>query len=295
MKLREQLKLQGKNVDDWTQSEHDQMKQRCQDCFAELQKHIEATEAEDKIVFVKEHAYFMTEPAALSSYAFGRENVREAPWTVQIPGKRGSSVTRSSLNHTLLPDEFLQTWLPTFLIRHPALMFPSHYRTIVDTLGEEAAHAECECSEIMTLHWTRTLYDWYSEHIPKPERGSADETQWPLLLDADDIINNPDVVVRFSEVVGLDPAKLQFEWEPAEKGYVDQLHTDVSRRMRSTLTASTGIMKDKSSAEIDISVEAKKWKKEFGQSEGEKMETWVKASMPDYEYLCARRLKSGSV
>ncbi|MCJ1320224.1 hypothetical protein MMC15_005562 [Xylographa vitiligo] len=295
MKLREELKLQGKNVEAWTQDEHDQMKQRCQDCFTELQRHVEETEAEEKIVFVKEHAYFLTEPAALSRFVFGPENVKQDPWTVQIPDRYGSHVTRSSLNHTFFPDEFLQTWCPTFLIRHPALMFPSHYRTIVDTLGVEAAHAEGECSEIMTLHWTRMLYDWYTEHLVQPKSGSAHGIKWPLLLDADDIIHDPDIVVKFNEVVGLDPTKLQFEWEPAEKEFVAQLHNDTSRRMRSTLTASAGIMKEKSSAQLDISVEAKKWREEFGQSEGEKMERWVKASMPDYGYLCARRLTARSI
>ncbi|MCJ1383415.1 hypothetical protein MMC17_006529 [Xylographa soralifera] len=288
--LREELKLQGKNVEDWTQDEQEQMKQEWQKCFVELQKYTEATEAEDKIVFVKEHAYFMTEPVALSKFSFDPGNVKQAPWTVQVPNKYGTKVTRSSLNHTLLPDEFLQTWFPTFLIRHPALMFPSHYRTIIDNSGVEAAHAEGERSEIMTLHWARTLYDWYTEHLAKPGSGSANDTKWPLLLDADDIINNPDVVVRFSEIVGLDTTKLQFEWKPAEKEYLALLNNDVSRRMRSTLTASAGVMKEKSSADIDISREAKKWREEFGQSEGEKMERWVKASMPDYEYLWAKRL-----
>ncbi|MCJ1283024.1 hypothetical protein MMC26_002351 [Xylographa opegraphella] len=293
--LREKLTLQGKNVEDWSKDELDQMKQEYQHSFTELQKYIEVAEAGDKIVFVKEHAYFLMEPAALSRFAFGSDNVKQAPWTVQIPDTYGSNVTRSSLNYTLLPDEFLQTWTPTFLIRHPALMFPSHYRTILDTLGVAAAHAEGLSSEIMSLHWTRTLYDWYSKHLVKRDSGSANEVKWPLLLEADDIINNPEVVVRFSKIVGLDPTKLQFEWQPAEKEFVAQLTNDVSRRMLSTLTASAGIMKEKSSADIDISIEAKKWRKEFGQSEGEKMERWVKASMPDYEYLYAKRLTPKSV
>ncbi|MCJ1400011.1 hypothetical protein MMC11_003214 [Xylographa trunciseda] len=291
IKLREDLKLQGKNVEEWTQNEQDQMKQTCQNCFQELQKHVEAAETEDKIIFVKEHVYFMTEPTALSRFLFGQEKVKQTPWTVQISSTYGSEATRSSLNKTLLPDEFLKTWLPTFLIRHPALMFPSHYRTIVDTLGVEAAHAEGERSEIMTLHWTRLLYDWYTENLTNPGTGSTHDTRWPLLLDADDIINSPDVVVRLCEVVGMDPKKLHFEWKPAEKGYVDQLNTDVSKRMRSTLTASAGIMTEKSSADIDISTEANKWREEFGQIEGEKIEGWVKAAMPDYEYLWAKRLK----
>ncbi|MCJ1388320.1 hypothetical protein MMC18_001166 [Xylographa bjoerkii] len=292
--LREELKLQGKNVESWTQNEQDQMKQAYQNCFKELQKHVDVAEAEGKIVFVKEHACFMTEPTALSGFLFGSENLKQAPWTVQVPSTYGTEITRSSLNETVLPDEFLQTWLPTFLIRHPALMFPSHYRTILDNLGVDAAYAEGERSEIMTLHWTRVLYDWYSQHLAKPESGSTSDTSWPLLLDADDIINNPDVVVRLCEIVGMDSTKLQFEWKPAKKEYLAQLNNDVSRRMLSTLTASAGIMKEKSSVDIDISIEAKKWREEFGQSEGEKVEGWVRAAIPDYEYLRAKRLRPSS-
>ena len=290
--LREQLKLGVKTVEEWTQDAQDQMKQSYQRCFEELQKYVEAGEAEGQIVFVKEHVYFLTDPTAMSRFVHGRESVKQSPWTVQVPSVYGTEVTHSSLNNTLLPDEFLQTWLPIFLIRHPALMFPSHFRTIRDAISIEAAHAEGARSASMTLHWTRTLYDWYMQHPVKPRSGPESGSDWPVLLDADDILNDPNVIVRLCEIVGMDSTKLQFEWQPANKEELAQLRSDISRRMLSTLSSSAGVLKDKSATDIDISAEAKKWKEEFGQSDGEKVEGWVRAAMPDYEYLKAKRLQA---
>lgn len=61
--------------------------------------------------------------------------------------------------------------------------------------------------------------------------------------------------------------------------------------MKSTIMASSGIVEGKSAQYIDIDQEAQKWKVEFGVDEGKKMEGWVRAAMPDYEYLKAKRLK----
>jgi hypothetical protein len=43
---------------------------------------------------------------------------------------------------------------------------------------------------------------------------------------------------------------------------------------------------------IVIDDEVVKWKGEFGEDEGVKIERWVRGAMRDYEYLKARRLKN---
>ena len=262
------------------------MAQSYQTCRTELEKYVQAAEAEGKTVLVKEHASFMTEPTAQTRYFFRDDSVTEPPWTAwtaQSTSTRGPGLMHSSSNNTVLPDAFLETFLPTFLVRHPALAFPSLYRTIIDIEGAEAAKAE----PIMTLHWTRTLYDWYTQHFATLDSDAV----WPLVLEADDVINSPDVIVQFCELVGLDVAKLRFEWTPASKEDLAQMRDDVQRRMRSTLSASAGVMKEKTSGAVDISAEARKWKVEFGETEAEKIEGWVTAAMPDYEFLKAKRLK----
>ncbi|KAI1621079.1 hypothetical protein EDD37DRAFT_143717 [Exophiala viscosa] len=62
------------------------------------------------------------------------------------------------------------------------------------------------------------------------------------------------------------------------------------RRMRSTISASTGILKEKASADLSIDSEMSKWMTEFGEEEARKLASWVEAAMPDYIYMRARRL-----
>ena len=102
----------------------------------------------------------------------------------------------------------------------------------------------------------------------------------------------PEVIVKFSKLLGLDPTKLKFEWQPATDVELGQMPNDTARRMLSTLAASSGIMAGKTSSNVDIDAEAKKWLIEFGEEVGADMERWVRAAMPDYEYLNGRRLRA---
>ncbi|KAK4982813.1 hypothetical protein LTR66_009082 [Elasticomyces elasticus] len=289
--LMKHLKLRGKHIEEWTQDQRTQMMQSYQDSFNKLEEHVESGEAEDKIVFVKEHGEFMVEPTAQTRFLFGQNSVEELPWTVQIPSTYGPETTHSSFNETVLPDEFLRTWLPTFLVRHPALVFPSHYRTIIQNENVEAAEAgEAQKALVMTLHWSRSLYDWYTQHLCKTDTKPNGDVTWPLVVDADDIMTKPEVMIRLCEILGMDPTKLQFTWKPASDVELAQLPS-IRKIMLSTLLASAGVIREKSSIDLDIDVEAEKWRSEFGQREGEKMEKWVRAAMPDYEFMKARRLR----
>ena len=72
---------------------------------------------------------------------------------------------QSPHNETLFPDDFLNTLKPTFLIRHPALAFPSYYRAARRADGDQYLRSEQGqrvCRNIMTLHWSRELYIFYA-------------------------------------------------------------------------------------------------------------------------------------
>jgi hypothetical protein len=84
---------------------------------------------------------------------------------------------------------------------------------------------------------------------------------------------------------------LKFSWTPKRKEELDKLW-DVERRMLSTISASTDIVEGKTASGIVIDDEVAKWKGEFGEDEGAKIERWVRDAMWDYEYLKARRLKT---
>lgn len=203
------FKTAGKQLDGWTKKERTMLMERHQACFDSLQKHIANGEAEGKNVFVKEHINWLTEPVSETTFVFGAESTSESPWTAQM----SSDQTHSSSNKTILPDEFLASWYPTFLIRHPALVFPSTYRTTIDLNSVEKAKTDPFHLTEMTMHWSRTLYDWYCRQLEFMRRTNSGGHTWPIVLDADDIMLDREVVVRYAKMIGLDPNKLRFSWD----------------------------------------------------------------------------------
>ncbi len=162
----------------------------------------------------------------------------------------------------------------------------------MDNEGKEAVKKESKLLALeMTYHWSRTLYDWYIQQFAISESKSGERIIWPIVLDADDIMLEPKVVVKYAKVIGLDPTKLKFSWSPKNKEELDKMWS-VERRMLLTISASAGIVEGKTSRGVVIDEEVGKWKAEFGEEEGSKIERWVKNDMDDYEYLKTRRLRA---
>lgn len=145
----------------------------------------------------------------------------------------------------------------------------------------------------MTLTWTRKLFDWCLEQ--------PDEPTVPLVIDAHDVIHNPDSVLRFCEAAGLDTDAIQFEWggendRKKSDTWVPSdptgMHQQTAHIMLSTLEASKGIVKDKAPAIVDIEAEAEKWRSEFGNEVAGLIEKAVWDAMPDYEHLRERRVRA---
>jgi len=277
----------GKHLDYWTSEQRNSLMSSYQTSFENLQQQITVAEVQSKDLFIKEHISWMIEPVAETKFVFGDHSTDELPWTVKMFAQQ----TRSNGNETALPDEFLKMWFPTFLIRHPALAFPSIYRTCVDNEGIEAAKAQVTVHSLeMTLHWSRTLYDWYKKYFDQLRSSSTEKVDWPIILDADDVMTEPKLLRRYCNIVGFDPTKLKTSWATASQQELDKMD-HMERRMRSTLSASTGIIDGKTSTDLEIDEEAKKWRVEFGDEQGLNMQKWVRLAMPDYEYLKARRLR----
>ncbi|KAI9930662.1 hypothetical protein ASPWEDRAFT_39567 [Aspergillus wentii DTO 134E9] len=292
MRLMQDLDVREKDVKEWTEDARSQIKQCYQACFNDMQGYVDETVLKNHSVFVKEHVNFLVDPIARASQLRGTSfDETETSWMVNIPETiYGSNRTRSAPNETILPDEFLRRWSPTFLIRHPALAFPSRYRIFLDL--DEAETGRGPGWTDMTMRWTRTLYDWYRANIPGDESvidGHGDVT-WPLIIDADDVMAKPEVVVRFCDILGMDRSKLRFTWTAETEEKKSRMGKYPSRFL-STLISSEGIVSGKTSENVDIDVEAKKWRVEFGDEAGAKLEQVVRAAMPDYEFLKARRLK----
>ena len=279
----------GKPISQWTEAERTTLKERFQQSFDDLQAYVENAAALGKDIFIKEHAPWLIEPTAEAGWVFGENEVEEEPWTVET--QIGHS--HSKRNPTVLPDEFLKTWLPTFLIRHPALVFPSLYRTSLDLQGAEVARTDLAVQKLeMTVHWTRVIYDWYVDHCDTKVKDSKDDesVDWPIVLDADDMMLKPELMRKYAVMVGLDPSKLKFEWEQVSQEDLGKMGK-MEKRMRSTLVGSKGIVEGKTAVGLDLEKEAGKWRDEFGDEEGRKVERFVREAMADYEYLREKRLR----
>ncbi|KAE8148241.1 hypothetical protein BDV25DRAFT_20359 [Aspergillus avenaceus] len=286
--------------DQWTPEECKEVQTTFQECMDAMEEYSERAQKQGKMLVTKEHAFWLCNPMAFSRMIHGTNGEHDDLFRVQIPAAYGPSQTYSPNNQTVFSDEYLRTWRMAFIIRHPALVFPSFYRAMLkmvaaNVLMKDELPGVLETN--MSLQWTRMLYDWGMEN--------SDPESQPLLLDAHDVIHNPEVVIRFCERVGLDPNALKFEWEkkadanaepaPEQRAVPDQrvsIQTEGARAiMLGSLAGSSGVLKDKAPTHIDVAVESSKWKKELGEEAALLLEKTVLAAMPDYEYLKKRRVR----
>lgn len=273
--------LQAKPASQWTDDETKDLWAVERSCFDNLQDYLEKAEAEGQRVFVKEHAMLVNHPLIESEFIHGEGSAGGKDPAPLVPrGAAAEAVTRSGLNKTVFPDGFLETWRPTFLIRHPALIFTSLFRMYrregFGRLGGEPNAIE------LTLRWNRALFDFYEARF-------GAEARWPVVLDADDVMLHPRLVERYAGVAGLDPARLLFSWERVPGEEMERISA-MERDAQLSLYGSEKVDLGKVGGRIDVEEEAVKWREEFGDETGRRLEGLVKACMDDYEYMRSKRL-----
>ena len=246
----------------------------------------ESAKREGRVVFAKEHVNMMMKSTLLDQLIHGTPVESVPPsWVIHMD----EATDRHSIrNPTFLPDDWLETFQPTFLIRHPALQIPSFYRVHLEGRGpNDTASRKAYMRATYTLVAFRQMYDFYAKHF----RAHAPSSPWPLVIDAAELTAYPmDVMRHFCSIAGFDFSKCKFKWELASRETVDELPNNVERRAFSTLHASTGVLSGKTSLSVvDVEVEATKWKAEFGEEVAKEIETFVRRSLPDYVYLRRQR------
>lgn len=269
--------------DTWTDEERETLRAGFETAYLRLLAASQPALAEgsNKTMLWKEHSGFLTNSIYHDRLLYGEKATRAKPYTVAA-----DDGMRTEHNWTVLPDNFLLQWMPTFLIRHPAVMYPSHYRALRDL--NKLDDFVLRLSD--TMIWARKLYNFYEHNMPSALREYKGVT-WPVVIEADDVILRPQVVHRFAALSGLDEQKLRFEWEPLPWDIV-QSQNHVMNRMFSTIQASTGVIKGKTADGLDIEKEIFKWTAEFGPDAARKIESFVRAAMPDYEFMKSRRLRT---
>ena len=290
--------LWSKHVDELSEEEAAKMKQSQQSCADTFGQHVAKARSQGKGVLVKEHATMMPNPVSLTKYRYGPESTTQQPsdWSVD-PGPEAFNEkmagVQSDGNVTFLPDRFLRAWKPIFLIRSPVAAFPSFYRASAEL---DFLNKGDVIPTFLTLHWNRTLYDWFKEQsatTTTAHNGNAhkdEDASWPVVLDADDIMTEPGVLLRLCEITGLDATKLRYSWDQANKEKMENMNP-MEKCMLSSLLASSGIDKSKTAASLNIETEARKWREEFGEERGAILEKYVRDAMPNYEYLKSKRLR----
>ena len=208
--------------------------------FNKLQKFIADAEAAGKIPFIKEHVYFITDPQTIAANDViclpngSPRSIINAKPTIEGSAIAPAKSLSLPANPTVLPNEFLTTFLPVILIRHPAKIIPSYYRVVSrDPFGTTVFDEDFPVE--VSLRWSRLIFDWYEEYYCISEI-----EQRPIVIDAEDMINDSHYVAeKFCAMTGLDPRHVQYSW--AE---VTEASNPIYERFLSTLRNSTGIIRE---------------------------------------------------
>ena len=260
-----------------------------------------------KIPFIKEHAMFIFDPKVTSDNlpASAVRKIPDKPIVVDrsvaesngtTNGAAGPSTSSAtSTNPTVLPDSFLETLSPVFVIRHPARMIPSFYRATKDSnLGSDVNDGDFPVQA--TFRWSRLAFDWYVQNVcgspslPGPyKKSERTGPSWPIVIDGDDLINDDNVVQDFCKQLEIDPQYLQTSWDKASEEQKAKQGVLITRFL-STIQKSTGIIKSGKTDDLDLAQEKEKLVDEFGQEIGEMLMGFVDRAMPDYLYMWQYRL-----
>jgi len=286
-----QRNLTERHIGQWNEVDIKRFQEALQAGFDAWIAFIGHAEGDGRGTYVKEHINWLLDPvseARALGYA-GQNDVEafEVYWS-----DASKEQERNVHNLTCLPTKFLlESVKPTFLVRHPALTFPSALRTSIDIEGLSIALASertqrWEC----TYAWTLSLYRLYTETPDFNRATFVDGIKYPIILDASDL-SNETMLKRYALAVGLDDDKVRFVWDAAGKEEVGALEK-AEQRMKSTILSSKCVERGKLGVDgIDLRLLEREWMEEFGDVLADRMGRLVRASMPAYEELRGMRLQ----
>jgi len=227
---------------------------------------------------VKEHVNWMLKPSTESAFLHP-----DSATTARV-NREHFLAADTPQNPTSVPDAFWPRVRTTFLIRHPALTFPSTLHTALSNEGLETVVGE-ESKRVMqwecTYKWHVLLYRFLTSLVLETGRK-------PLIIDASQL-QDQDFVRRHAEEVSLDASLVRTSWDAVAKEEQGKMHA-IERRMKDTLLASNGVIASKlSSKNVDVDIEKEKWENEFGMALAQRLEKLVQQGMDDYQWLYERR------
>lgn len=285
--------LPGKPVQEWTDEQKSALQNALQKSFDDWTNLIQEAEKLGKSTFVKEHLHWMADPLAEAPLYKHQDDQPPTPSLFQVRWDSSQGLQpNNKYNVTCIPDAFLlQHIKPTFLIRHPALAFPSGLRTAIDNQGIDQVIKEHDIHKWESMYyWSLSLHTFYSQAANFDRKTHVDGVEYPIVLDAQDL-GNEALVKTYARAVGLDEDKVQFAWKAAGEEELGGM-SKAAKRMKSTILASSGIEKGKLEAEtLDIENLKEEWRNEFGEILSERLVKLVDGGMDAYERLKSVRLR----
>lgn len=263
----------------WTFEEKENLERAlCQSALA-WETWVATAEQDGRGTYVKEHINWMLRPSVESAFLHPDSvSATTSKDTKQAP------IAESTQNPTTILDAFWLRLQATFLIRRPALTFPSTLRTAISNEGIETVLGE-ESEKVM--QW-ECAYQWHVLLYRFLTSLALRSGQVPVIIDASQL-QDQDFVKQYAERVVLDPSLVRTSWDAVAEEEQGKLRA-VERRMKDTLLASSGIIASKLySQNIDVEAERKKWKLEFGPTLAQRLERLVHQAMIDYNWLYERR------
>ncbi|THX57656.1 hypothetical protein D6D06_03560 [Aureobasidium pullulans] len=182
-------------------------------------------------------------------------------------------------NFTSIPDTLLlhPNTIPILTIRDSRLAVPSAYR-VLTSFGFSHGSGRPNFLISTTLVWQRRLYDFFCSHGVQP-----------MVIDADDIMTDPEYCRFVCEKLGLEPGLVCLEWEKITEEEKAKIHPMLYASQMGLLE-STGLDASRAAIKVDFVVKEKKWEDEFG-DDVPMVREMVESGIPHYQYLRERRLR----
>lgn len=152
----------------------------------------------------------------------------------------------------LRADDFLRSATHAFIIRHPRETIGSHYRLNPALTRDEIGFARA-----------REIYD-----------AVVRAGQHPVVLDADDLVNHPEAMVRgYCEAVGIEFRPEALSWRPEVLPAWQR-----TLRWHTAVAASTGFTRSDGDQPVDV-------------DDHKVLSAYYRYHLPHYEFLRDRRLR----
>ncbi|KAL5333636.1 hypothetical protein BJX70DRAFT_403402 [Aspergillus crustosus] len=197
--------------------------------------------------------------------------------------KAQEAYTFSSLNKTILPDEYLRKWQFVLIIDHPANAFPDIYRDIRSLLhlGRINQAAIKPLYKLRaTLKWIRILYELALDQY------TLGLGPRPILLTVSDLERSAEtgLITWLCQRVGLDPNVIQVHW--IWRAQMNALFTERARTEATVLQ--WFLAQGMGYTQAILTARRQQWVNEFGGAVAKEVEKSVWLAMEDYRYLDQR-------